>query len=281
MSRPLAFSLFAGLLAASLGCGARSGLPGDDAAGGNQPSGTGGEGGSPLPCVDGLVEFCGSDVGECKQGVHTCAAGVFGPCVGAVEPKNEACNGLDDDCDGAIDNGFHLGEACDGPDTDLCADDVMTCNGCTAGPNNVETCNGVDDNCNGVIDADCEVGDCQPTLLVIGSRPSSPNCIDFPVEAGSTGIIEYPCGGGPVTASLGTISFSGSVTNGAVDLHGIADVLGPDGCTWETDHHIFGNIPDGTLSYGYEEFVIIAGPDFCWQPCTETGSVSVQWVPSP
>jgi hypothetical protein len=157
---------------------------------------------------------------------------------------------------------------------------VMSCEGCSVGRDDVEICNGVDDNCNGVIDADCEVGDCQPTLLVTGSTPSSPGCIDFPVMAGSTGVIIFPCEGGPVTAQLGAVSFSGSVTNGFVSLDGTAIIPGnesPDGCTWETSHHIEGALSAVTLSYSYSEMVISGGMD-CWAPCTETGTVAVQWV---
>jgi hypothetical protein len=51
----------------------------------------------------------GMPVGECKRGSHTCVVdvltggGKWGPCVGAVAPAVEECNGKDDDCDGSID----------------------------------------------------------------------------------------------------------------------------------------------------------------------------------
>jgi hypothetical protein len=45
-------------------------------------------------------------LGECKLGSKTClAAGSWGPCNGAIAPAAEACNGKDDNCDGAIDDG--------------------------------------------------------------------------------------------------------------------------------------------------------------------------------
>lgn len=265
-------SLFASALLAVLvaACGARTGLNVGDPP----------EEADPGPCTDGEVIACGSEDGVCKPGVRVCVGVTFGPCQGAIGPFEEACNELDDDCDGVIDNGFDLGMACDGDDSDLCTDDVMTCDGCSHGANNVEVCNGKDENCNGIIDADCEVGDCQPTLVVTGSTPSSPSCVDFPVEPGSEGLIQYPCGGGAVTATLGSVTFSGTVKNGFVDLSGTVQIIGPDGCLWQTNHFIKGDIPSGTLAYSYEEFVVNPQP-FCWSPCTETGSVDIQWTAEP
>lgn len=262
-----------------LGCGARTGLPDFDNEGGGGSGGAGGGGSPPVPCEGVEEQSCGSDVGECSPGLQRCQAdGFFGPCEGAIGPFEEQCNDLDDDCDSVIDNGFGIGGACDGADSDSCLDDVMTCQGCTLGPDLVETCNGTDDNCNGIVDSDCEVGDCSPTLLVTGSVPSSPGCIDFPVEAGSTGVINYPCGGGDVTATLGAITFSGSVTNGEVSLFGTIDFLGPDNCLWRADHFISGSIPAGTVSYFYEETLLTQPGNGCWSPCTETGTVDINWV---
>ncbi|RLB54267.1 MAG: hypothetical protein DRI90_20400 [Deltaproteobacteria bacterium] len=237
--------------------------------------GAGGEGGV-VTCLPGEVLVCGSDVGECATGIRECVDGFFGPCQGAIEPIDELCNALDDDCDGQIDNGFGLGQACDGFDSDFCFDDEMTCDGCSLGPNNDETCNGIDDNCNGITDSDCDFGDCQPSLLVTGSTPSSPNCINFPVEKGSTGMIQYPCTGGPVAAVLGSISFTGAVNNGQVLLTGTEQLIGPDNCLWQMDHEIQGSISSGTLSYSYWE-TLLSPPPGCWSPCTEVGAVAVQW----
>ena len=57
-------------------------------------------------CVPGMTEVCGGpNVGVCKTGLRTCDAnGHWGDCVGSVGPSPEQCNGLDDNCDGTVDN---------------------------------------------------------------------------------------------------------------------------------------------------------------------------------
>ncbi|MCC6648570.1 MAG: putative metal-binding motif-containing protein [Polyangiaceae bacterium] len=75
--------------------------------------------GATCTCAPGDVAACSEDAsgkpiywpagapaGICKTGSKTCLpAGVYGPCTGAVPPGTESCNGLDDDCDGAVDDG--------------------------------------------------------------------------------------------------------------------------------------------------------------------------------
>jgi hypothetical protein len=48
---------------------------------------------------------CGTDAGVCMAGTTQCQNGVLF-CVGAVGGGAETCNNLDDDCDGAIDDGY-------------------------------------------------------------------------------------------------------------------------------------------------------------------------------
>lgn len=54
---------------------------------------------------EGLSRGCGSDVGACRRGTQSCAAGSWGSCRGEIRPTREICNAVDDDCDGAVDDG--------------------------------------------------------------------------------------------------------------------------------------------------------------------------------
>jgi len=42
-------------------------------------------------------------VGVCQTGVQTCTAGSYGACAGQVVPSVEVCDGLDNDCNGNVD----------------------------------------------------------------------------------------------------------------------------------------------------------------------------------
>jgi hypothetical protein len=113
-------------------------------------------------CIAGVP--CTTDR-DCDDGdpatVDWCVAGACTHDATCV-PTVEICNGLDDDCDGVVDNGVHCDPTCtsdadcddgDPATTDLCVAGYCT-HGTTCVPA-VEICNGIDDDCDGVVDEGC------------------------------------------------------------------------------------------------------------------------------
>jgi hypothetical protein len=118
---------------------------------------------------------CG--VGACRRTVSSCAGGVPGACVPGT-PLPEVCNGLDDDCNGLVDDGLSALVCGVG----RCERVVPACldgapQACVPGPVAAETCNGVDDDCDGTIDE----GVCLPT------GPANDACAGAIVLTGATG----------------------------------------------------------------------------------------------
>ncbi|MDP2275322.1 MAG: MopE-related protein [Archangium sp.] len=110
-------------------------------------------------CLNGATRTCylgptgTQNVGACRGGTQLCTTGAWGACDGQVVPVTEACNGVDDDCDNAVDES--LGTSSCG--TGACARSTPACIGgvsqtCMQGMPSSEVCNGVDDDCDGQID---------------------------------------------------------------------------------------------------------------------------------
>ncbi|HYH99439.1 MopE-related protein [Hyalangium sp.] len=115
-------------------------------------------------CVDegfNIGQVCTVGVGPCESSGTVQCAGLTSSACSAVAgmPSAETCDGVDNNCDDAVDEGFNVGQACtvgvgacQASGTIGCtAMGGASCNGAPGSPEQ-ETCDGVDNDCDGVVD---------------------------------------------------------------------------------------------------------------------------------
>ncbi|MFO0547414.1 MAG: MopE-related protein [Polyangiaceae bacterium] len=113
-----------------------------------------------LPCFMGLP-------GVCDAGLTVCLPGGALACDGIIDPNTqpETCDTLDNDCDGAVDDGFNTGGPCTNGVGACQTSGVVVCAGpngttCNAVPGTptAELCDGIDNDCDGATDNGFNLG---------------------------------------------------------------------------------------------------------------------------
>ncbi|MFO0607546.1 MAG: MopE-related protein [Polyangiales bacterium] len=138
------------------------------------------------PCVPGSTQRCyggrpaQAGVGACTLGVMRCNGtgefGTWGECAGWRAPAGDACDGVDNDCDGRADNNCvcrigDRGSCYTGPlgtvGVGACRPGTRTCSPWATGYGSIwsictgevrparDVCDGVDNDCNGTVDDGC------------------------------------------------------------------------------------------------------------------------------
>ena len=127
--------------------------------------------------VVGEGDPCGSDVGVCEPGYLICNPVTSDmTCVDATTgTAPDACNGLDDDCDGEQDEDAEpllCNNGCPQWGYQYCVDgDFSVCDAPSPVSEDDDPCNGLDDDCDGLIDEGQDCG-CDPTEI----GPLAPDC---------------------------------------------------------------------------------------------------------
>jgi len=109
--------------------------------------------------------------GACSEGLTACVAGGL-VCNQIEQPAAEICDGVDNNCNAAVDEGNPGGgQACDTGLLGVCAAGTTACSGgrVTCNQNiraRAEVCDGLDDDCNGVVDNDAN---CPPAVGTTGN----------------------------------------------------------------------------------------------------------------
>jgi hypothetical protein len=193
-------------------------------------------------CFRGNPKYAGK--GACKPGSQTCQASnddvvraAWSECVGQGAPTPEICNGVDDDCDGKIDD---FTEAC----TSGCGQGTRTCiaggwSACSATVMMRETCNGIDDDCDGKIDGmvqSCATACGQGTQTCTAGTwsacstrtPAAETCngVDDDCDGKIDGMVQScasACGQGTQTCTAGTWSACSARTPTTEVCNGIDD----------------------------------------------------------
>lgn len=183
-------------------------------------------------CVAGDTRDCGENVGVCKAGVQVCQDdATWSICYGASysASKIESCNGLDDDCDGQVDEGCECvvnnTQIC-GSIIGACKQGLQTCvNGswssCVGGVQPFpEICGDkLDNDCDSFIDADDDTCSSEEVVIPVVEPVKESECISS-LDCGSG----YACESGECVVSVERVVENKTTTTTALSSSGLSAI---------------------------------------------------------
>jgi len=116
--------------------------------------------------------------------------------------------------------------------------------------------------------ADCGV------LLTAGTVSPNPSSCWIDQKVGNqAALLHYRCGGGTAAAQF-AVTFEGTVLGGQVELTATTEFVWSDGCSWQSEQIISGQLASGGLQYTYREYPI-RGSNCAVAYCTASTRVLV------
>jgi len=159
-------------------------------------------------------------VGLCQSGIRTCVSGIWSACEGQVLPQTEDCDGLDNDCNGVVDDVAGAGTLCTTGLFGVCNEGVTACVAGTLEcvPNivpgeQVEVCDGLDNDCDALIDEDFDLSSDEDNCGSCSNACSASDdcceglCVDLNNDEENCGVCGNSC---PANVPGETCSGSGS-----------------------------------------------------------------------